>query len=186
MDVSITIQTQAPAGTSLSFRGSSVPTGYLAEDGSVISRVTYARLFAAIGTTYGAGDGSTTFKLPDSRGRVDVASGSGSGLTARTLAATGGEESHQLTTAEMPSHTHTQDAHNHSQNAHSHTVPGRNAAGAGTSITNGQTTPPDTNTSTTSVTATNNATTATNQNTGGDGFHNNMQPFLVVTKIIKF
>jgi hypothetical protein len=64
-----------PTGVSLSFRGTVAPSGYALEDGSAISRTTYAALFAAIGTTYGAGDGSTTFNLPDSRGRVDVGQG---------------------------------------------------------------------------------------------------------------
>jgi microcystin-dependent protein len=49
-----------------------IPTGYVSEDGSAISRTTFAALFANIGTTFGAGDGSTTFNLPDSRGRMDV------------------------------------------------------------------------------------------------------------------
>lgn len=53
------------AGFVSSFAGSTVPDGWLVCDGSAISRTTYARLFAAIGTTYGAGDGSTTFNLPD-------------------------------------------------------------------------------------------------------------------------
>ena len=54
-----------PAGTMITFAGKTVPTGYLLCNGAAVSRTTYARLFAAIGTTYGAGDGSTTFNLPD-------------------------------------------------------------------------------------------------------------------------
>jgi microcystin-dependent protein len=50
------------------FANNAVPTGWLAANGSAVSRTTYAALFAAIGTTYGAGDGSTTFALPDLRG----------------------------------------------------------------------------------------------------------------------
>lgn len=69
-------------------------------DGSAISRTTYASLYALIGTTYGSGDGSTTFNLPDLRGRVPVGVGTGAGLTARTLGATGGGET-------LPAHTHT-------------------------------------------------------------------------------
>ena len=60
-----------PTGTSLPFRGKSLPPGYLWEDGSEISRQTYSDLFQVIGTTYGEGDGTTTFNLPDSRGRFD-------------------------------------------------------------------------------------------------------------------
>ena len=58
-----------PAGTIIPFAGSSIPTGYLLCNGAVVSRTTYAALFRVIGTTYGAGDGSTTFKLPDLRDR---------------------------------------------------------------------------------------------------------------------
>lgn len=58
----------APAGSVIDFAGSSAPTGWLICDGSVISRTTYAALFTAIGTTWGVGDGSTTFGIPDARG----------------------------------------------------------------------------------------------------------------------
>lgn len=81
-------------------------TGWLVCDGSAVSRTTYALLFSTIGTTYGAGDGSTTFNLPDMRGRVPVGAGAGSGLTPRTVGQTMGEETHLLTTAEMPQHSH--------------------------------------------------------------------------------
>lgn len=57
-------------GFVMSFAGASVPTGWLLCDGSAVSRTTYAKLFAAIGTTYGVGDGSTTFNLPDLSQRV--------------------------------------------------------------------------------------------------------------------
>lgn len=102
------------------YAGSSAPNGYLLCDGSVISRTTYSALFAVIGTTYGSGDGSTTFTLPDMRGRVPISAGTGLGLnssgtgaisgssqTARTLGQWGGEETHLLTSAEMPQHNHT-------------------------------------------------------------------------------
>jgi microcystin-dependent protein len=88
------------------FAGSTPPTGWLTCDGSAVSRTTYARLFAVIGTTFGVGDGSTTFNLPDLRGRVPVGSGAGTGLSPRTTGQTFGEETHTLTITEMPSHTH--------------------------------------------------------------------------------
>lgn len=81
-------------------------------DGSAISRTDYADLFEVIGTTYGAGDGATTFNLPDFRGRVPIGTGQGTGLTDRTLGATVGAETHQLTTAQMPQHNHSI-AHDH-------------------------------------------------------------------------
>ena len=83
------------------------PSNWLLADGSLLNRVTYSVLFGAIGTTYGVGDGSTTFALPDLRGRIPLGSGSGTGLTARTLGSSGGEEAHLLSTDEMPSHSHT-------------------------------------------------------------------------------
>lgn len=76
-------------------------------EGQAVSRSTYAGLFSQIGTTFGAGDGSTTFNLPDGRGRALIGVGTGTGLTARALGASGGAETHQLTEAQMPSHTHT-------------------------------------------------------------------------------
>lgn len=69
-----------PAGTLMYFAGGTAPNGWLVCDGSAVSRTTYADLFAAIGTTYGAGDGSTTFKLPDLRGVFLRGLDSGRGL----------------------------------------------------------------------------------------------------------
>ena len=88
------------------YGGASIPTGWLACNGATVSRTTYARLFNAISTTWGAGDGSTTFALPDLRGRAPIGSGTGSGLTARALAALGGTETHTLTIAQIPAHNH--------------------------------------------------------------------------------
>ena len=59
-----------PAGTMIHFAGNVVPEGFLVCNGAAVSRTDYANLFAAIGTLYGAGDGSTTFNLPDARDRV--------------------------------------------------------------------------------------------------------------------
>lgn len=82
------------------------PAGWLLCDGSAVSRTTYATLYAAIGDTWGAGDGSTTFNLPDLRGRAPIGAGTGSGLTARTLGGKVGAETHTLTAAQVPTHTH--------------------------------------------------------------------------------
>ena len=65
---------------------------YLLCNAQAVSRSTYSALFSAISTTYGTGDGSSTFNLPDLQGRVPMGSGAGSGLTSRTLGATGGTE----------------------------------------------------------------------------------------------
>lgn len=66
-----------PTGGMVPFGASSAPTGWLICDGSAVSRTTYAALYAVIGSTYGAGDGSTTFNLPDRRGRTSIGSGTG-------------------------------------------------------------------------------------------------------------
>jgi len=88
------------------FAGNAAPTGWLLCDGAAVSRTLYPALFAAIGTAFGVGDGSTTFNVPDLRGRVPIGAGTGSGLTARTLAQQVGAETHPLTVPELPTHTH--------------------------------------------------------------------------------
>lgn len=98
------------------YAGTAAPSGYLLCDGTQISRATYASLFAVIGTTYGNGNGSSTFHLPDLRGRVAmgldnmggvtagrVTSASAGGANADNLGGTGGSETHVLTDAELPS-----------------------------------------------------------------------------------
>src|SRR6266550_1707938 len=83
--------------------------GWLDCDGSLVNRLIFSSLFAAIGTTWGAGDGVLTFQLPDFRGRCLVGRGTGAGLTARNLGLTNfGEETHLLTADEsgLPAHTH--------------------------------------------------------------------------------
>ena len=85
------------------YAGSTAPSGYLLCKGQAVSRTTYARLFSAIGTTFGAGDGSTTFNLPDMQGKVIVGTGNS---TKFTFGNTGGEENHTITETEMPAHTH--------------------------------------------------------------------------------
>lgn len=90
-------------GSGKDFYGSTAPSGYVFADGQALLRDTYSDLFAVIGTTFGAGDGSTTFNVPDLRGRVSVGEGKGSGLTNRVLGNTGGQES----ITDVPSHTHT-------------------------------------------------------------------------------
>lgn len=86
------------------YAGATAPLGWLICDGSIISRTNFPELFAAIGTTYGTGDGSTTFHLPDLRGRVPV--GPDTSTEFNALGARGGEKTHVLTEAEMPSHSH--------------------------------------------------------------------------------
>ena len=80
----------------------SAPTGYLLCDGSAVSRTTYAALFAVVGTTFGAGDGSTTFNLPNYVDRMPI----GVGSIAAAIGATGGSASTTLSVANLPSHSH--------------------------------------------------------------------------------
>lgn len=82
-------------------------SAFLQCTGVAVSRTTYAALFAAIGTRYGAGDGSTTFNLPNVQGRSLIGAGTGTGLTFRDITAVNaGEEKHQLTEAENGPHRH--------------------------------------------------------------------------------
>ena len=101
------IKKSYPAGSISMYAGSTAPTGYLLCDGSAVSRTTYADLFTAIGTTYGTGDGSTTFNVPNVKGKVPVGRDSGD-TSFDTLGETGGEKTHTLTANEsgLRSHRH--------------------------------------------------------------------------------
>lgn len=169
-----------PSGVIWSYGGSSAPTGFLLCDGSAVSRVTYSDLFATIGTVYGAGNGSTTFNLPDLRGRTPIGTGvytdSVSGSVTRAMGTALGSEKHALTVNEMPQH-------NHVENAHSHTVTLNGRYGTSSPV-GGASWSYDDQVAGTS-TATTSSTTGSNQNTGGNSPHNNMQPSLVTNFIIK-
>lgn len=94
-----------PIGTVLPNASPIVPELWLICDGSAISRTTYADLFNAIGTTYGTGDGSTTFNLPNLKGKIPVGYDAND-TDFNTVGKTGGEKTHTLTVNEMPSHSH--------------------------------------------------------------------------------
>ena len=99
------VNTNTPVGSISLFAGKTAPTGWLICDGSAVSRTTYANLFSVIGTTYGTGDGSTTFNIPNLKGKVPVGYDS-SDTSFDTIGETGGEKTHTLTIDEMPSHNH--------------------------------------------------------------------------------
>lgn len=100
-EIKDTINTNTPVGVISLFSGTTAPNGWLICDGSAVSRTTYANLFSVIGTTYGTGDGSTTFNIPDLQGRVPVGYKS-TDASFDTIGETGGEKSHQLTHDELP------------------------------------------------------------------------------------
>lgn len=196
-----------PAGIVMPFAGSTAPQGYLLCDGSAVSRTDYADLFAAIGTTYGSGDGSTTFNVPDLSGRVVL------GVSQiHAIGTTGGEATHVLTEQELPSHSHTVPSHGHANDisaktpslSHTITQPAFNynrpnsfvtGGSGGGNVINGTTT------ATASV-ATNAAITAhaasnctmsgavtdcsalTSGSSGLSASHSNMQPYLAMSYII--
>lgn len=91
-----------PAGTILIYGGATAPEGFLMCNGQAVSRSDYDVLFQIIGTTFGTGDGTTTFNVPDLRTKFIVGSGTG-----YALGSTGGAESVTLTTQQIPAHTHT-------------------------------------------------------------------------------
>lgn len=195
-----------PPGCLMMYPSITAPSGWLSCDGSAVSRATYSALFAIIGTKYGAGDGSTTFNLPDMRGRTPIGIGTGTGLTGRILGQTGGAETHTLTTSQMPSHTHTgttnsDGGHTHGVNdpTHVHTYVIRrwsdNNDHNDGSMPSASDNPNNDNNSFVNTAGaytgisiqyvgghTHKFTTALE---GGGGSHNNMQPFLVVNYIIK-
>jgi microcystin-dependent protein len=182
-----TTQISTPTGVVMPFAGANSPDGWLLCYGQAVSRTDYSGLFSVIGTTYGTGDGSTTFNLPDMRGRIaagkdDMGGTAASRLTsttitsgATTLGNSGGGQTHTLSTTEMPSHTHVQDSHGHQF---------LGKYGGSTTISSTLSAPGSAN-----VYGLDNSyiggTTATNQNTGGGGAHNNVQPTIVLNYIIK-
>lgn len=166
-----------PAGTVISSFATATPSGYLYCDGSAVSRVTYADLFAAIGTSCGSGDGITTFNLPDTRGRFLRGQASGQTVdpdrASRTAMAAGGNTGDNVGSIQSDaffSHTHTQDPHSHniqgSSGASNSSVAGSflcNVDSAGHTLLRTPIGTPYTYGVSTIV-----STTATNQNTGGN------------------
>ena len=163
--VTSNIQTQfnnlvtVPSGVISAFGGSSAPAGWLLCDGTAVSRSTYSALFAIVGTTYGSGDGSTTFNLPNLKGRVAVGRDN-TQTEFDTLGETSGEKAVTLDVSQIPSHTHT-------------LSPGQ-VVGTGSGGTSNY-----------APTGNNPQANTGISNTGGGLAHNNLQPYLVINYIIK-
>lgn len=165
--------TDLPAGTIQMYGGSTIPDGWLLCDGSFYMPSEYPELYAAIGQTWGYND-VTGFAVPDLQGRAPIGAGHGSGLSNRALGGNVGAETHTLTTAQIP--------------AHSHPL-GHYVAGIASSSWAGETYSGSLSGSgykvmqfASSVNWT--SKNATSNNTGGGGAHNNMQPSAVVNFII--
>ncbi len=184
---------QVPVGTVLDYAGTAAPTYWLLCYGQSLVRTDYAALFTAIGTTFGAAD-ADHFTLPDCRGRVvagqdDMGGSSANRLTGvtgsvdgDTFGAAGGAETHTLTEAQLASHTHTGTTGSENTNhQHSYLVPDGTTtvspAGA-TSVVTG---------STSSTTGSQNIAhqhTITTNASGSGSAHNNVQPTIILNKII--
>ena len=159
-----------PSGSIIDYAGAAAPSGWLLCFGQTVNRTTYAPLFTAIGTQYGAGDGSTTFNLPDCRGRVVAGkddmggtsanrlTGLSGGINGDVLGGVGGAETHTLTIGEIPPHDHGIDLF-------------QNLSG----VDNGNQPRPANSTS----------VTLNTRQTGGGNAHNNVQPTIIFNKIIK-
>lgn len=183
------VQSAAPIGSVISFAGSSAPTGWMLCAGQTLSRTTYASLFSVIGESFGAGDGSTTFRLPDCRGRVEVGKDDMGGADAARLSFFGsvakiiggvfGTASHVLSEGQMPRHQHggttsTNGSHNHGYPADNGS-PGNNIWQSG--LRSQQTNFTDV--------AGDHFHNITTDFRGNNEAHTNAQPSIVFNKIIK-
>jgi microcystin-dependent protein len=146
-----------PTGQIRVFPLTSTPAGWLLCDGTAVSRTTYAALFAVISTAFGVGDGSTTFNMPNMKGKFIAGYDTGD-ADYNAIAKTGGEKTHALITAELAAHSHTQ-----------------RVVGDTTNGTNG----------TQGSNATNNTSIGSTDTQGTGIAHENRPPFLVMGVFIK-
>ncbi len=185
-----------PPGSITGYAGIAVPGGWLSCDGSAIDRTIYADLFAAIGTTYGNGDGETTFNIPNLLGR-SIIGYNPSEADFDALGETGGEKRHTLTIDEMPAHTHsitdpghahgvTDPGHAHSSIVQSGVQTSQSYIGSGVTSADEPQAYASTTTNTTGVTVNTALTGITGTNsTGGSQSHNVLDPYMALRYIIK-
>jgi microcystin-dependent protein len=152
------------------FAGTYEPVDWAFCNGQVLRISDYNTLFSLIGVTYG-GDGTTTFALPDLRGRIPVHAGQGTGLTPRTVSQKGGAEAVALAAANLPAHTHALQV---SLNPASTPQPGGKVLAKAASLALYTTSSPATAMSANAISTTSGLAQA----------HNNMQPFLGINFII--
>ena len=208
----MSIQTNAgfldnvPVGCAMDWFTDTAPTNWMLCRGQAISRTTYSKLFAILGTTYGIGDGSTTFNLPDFRGKTAV--GKSASGTFGTIGQSVGNETTTLSVANLPSHTHgiTDPKHGHgiTDPGHTHVYSAAFATsandfdetltGGGTALksliqnvtgTERSTTGISVQMSSTNIGIQMSSTGITVKSTGSGTPINNIQPSLVCNKIIK-
>nr|DAG39803.1 MAG TPA: Baseplate wedge protein [Caudoviricetes sp.] len=155
-----------PVGSVISYIKAIAPENWLVCDGSAVSRTDYSELFNVIGTTFGTGDGSTTFNLPDIKGKTIVGLDS-SDTDFNEIGKTLGEKTHTLTVAEMPSHNHSMGSFNQYNDGTGGSFAESEKVGRTTSGADGS--------------------KSINPifNTGGSKAHNNIQPSVILCYIIK-
>lgn len=183
-----------PAGVPLPFAGPNLPPGFLLCFGQAVSRTTYSQLFTALGTTWGIGDGSTTFNVPFFNGRTLVGADNMGGTAANvlpgaTLGTLLGAATVTLTAAQLPVTAYQDSGHIHTQNPHNHTFPYQNylPGNSGTSLPlNGVAAGTSGNVTTNPSTPTINSGTANISNPTGGGSHSNVQPTAAVNFMIRF
>lgn len=174
----IDIESRLPTGAVQLYAGASAPSNWLLCNGAETLISGYAALYAVCSTTYGSltngsgGVGTTHFRLPDLRGRVPIGAGAGTGLTVRTIGATAGTETHPLSITEMPSHDH--GGVTASSDASSPTFLKDQSGGGNVGWVAGN-----------HMSSAGTAHTHTVASQGNGTAHNNIQPSLALTYIIK-
>jgi microcystin-dependent protein len=166
------VEDEMPIGVCVPYAGSAAPPGWLLCDGSAISRVDYANLFAICGTAYGVGNGTTTFNIPDMRGRFPLGKDNMGGSSANRVTATeadnlgqgSGAESEIITIAKMPAHSHNQRLQTNFASTFASFAQVANAASPATAV----------------------GTIINTSDAGGGEAHNNMPPYLTLNFIIAF